>query len=129
MRVVSFIGDSYRDRFPQRWPEVVPWVNWPKPLVPEVPDPADEYHVIKIPKTPGPAGPPGEQGPAGEGPDPKRLEELEKEVRELRELLLKAKKFDEETGQPECEMDEKVAFIKNLADMLGVDMSEVFPND
>lgn len=53
---------------------------------------------------------------------------LRKELLELRKLLLAAKKFDEETGQPDCEMDEKVDFVRKFADMVGVDMSDVFPN-
>lgn len=51
---------------------------------------------------------------------------LKAEVEELKLLLLAAKRFDDNTGQPECQMDEKVEFIKTLADMLGVDMEEVF---
>ena len=51
---------------------------------------------------------------------------LKAEVEELRRLLMAAKKFDEETKQPDCEMDEKVAFVKKLAEYVGVDMKEVF---
>ena len=51
---------------------------------------------------------------------------LKKEVQELRELLLAAKKFDEETGQPNCEIDEKVEMIKKIAELVGVDMQDVF---
>lgn len=55
------------------------------------------------------------------------IEALRKEVEELKKLLLAAKKFDEKTGQPDCEMDEKVKLIKSIAKMVGVDMKDVFP--
>lgn len=54
------------------------------------------------------------------------FEALKKEVEGLRELLLKAKEFDKATGQPDCQMDEKVDFIKQLAKLLGVDMEGIF---
>lgn len=54
------------------------------------------------------------------------FDDLKKEVEALKELLKAAKKFDEETGQPDCEMEEKIAFIKKIADAVDVDLSEVF---
>lgn len=54
------------------------------------------------------------------------FEALKQEVEELKKLLLAAKEFDEKTGQPDCEIDEKVELIKKIAEMVGVDMDEVF---
>jgi hypothetical protein len=51
---------------------------------------------------------------------------LKAEVAALRELLLAAKEFDAATGQPDCEMDEKVALIKQLAEFVGVSMEDLF---
>jgi len=51
---------------------------------------------------------------------------LKNEVLALRKLLEAAKEFDEQTGQPDCEVDEKVAFIKKIAEFVGVDMDKVF---
>lgn len=51
---------------------------------------------------------------------------LKREVEECKRILTKAKKFDEETGQPDCEMEDKIALIKKVADLVGVDMSEVW---
>ena len=51
---------------------------------------------------------------------------LKKEVEELKQLLKAAKKFDEETGQPDCHMDDKVDFIKKLAEYVGVDLEDIF---
>lgn len=54
------------------------------------------------------------------------VEKLKKEVEELKKLLLAAKAYDEALGEPHCETDEKVALIKKLAELVGVDMKEVF---
>lgn len=53
---------------------------------------------------------------------------LKKEVLEMKELLMRAKKYDEETGQPDCEMEDKVALLKKVAELVGVDLKEVFKN-
>ena len=54
------------------------------------------------------------------------FEDLRQEVVELRKLLQAAKAFDKATGQPDCEMDKKVDFIKSLAEFVGVDMAGCF---
>lgn len=51
---------------------------------------------------------------------------LKREIESLKELLLAAKKYDKETGQPDCEQDKKVEIIKKVAEALGVNMDEVF---
>jgi hypothetical protein len=50
-------------------------------------------------------------------------------MEELRKLLVAAKDFDVVTGQPDCEVDDKVALIKRLAELVGVDMSDVFNSE
>lgn len=94
MCVVSNIGDSYRDSFPDKHP----WY----PANPFTPNPP-----IFVPAA--------------------EFEKLKKEVEELKEQLKKAKKFDEETGQKDCEMEEKIAFLRRIADAVGVSMDDVFP--
>jgi hypothetical protein len=59
-------------------------------------------------------------------PSREEFDALKLEMTQLRELLLAAKKFDEQTGQPDCEMEEKVTLIKRLADIVGVDLKDVF---
>lgn len=51
---------------------------------------------------------------------------LRKEVLALKELLKAAKKFDETTGQPDCEMGEKIAIIRKVAEAVGVNLDDVF---
>jgi len=50
---------------------------------------------------------------------------LKKELGELKELLKAAKRFDEATGQPDCETNEKVGLLKRLAELVGVDLEDV----
>lgn len=42
---------------------------------------------------------------------------------QFEELLKKAKKYDEMTGQPDCELDEKRQALKKIADELGIEIS------
>jgi len=51
---------------------------------------------------------------------------LKKEVEDMKKLLLRAKEYDERNGEPHCEMDEKVALLKRVAELVGVDLSAVF---
>lgn len=51
---------------------------------------------------------------------------LKRDVEELKTLLIAAKKFDETTGQPECEVEDKVALIKKVASLVGISMEDVF---
>jgi hypothetical protein len=57
------------------------------------------------------------------------FEALRKEVVELKKLLEAAKKFDEATGQPECQMEAKVKLIKEIAKLVGVDLGDVFGDE
>lgn len=50
---------------------------------------------------------------------------LKKEVELLKEILQKAKEFDEQTGQPDCEKEEKIAMLKKIAEIVGVDLTDI----
>lgn len=54
------------------------------------------------------------------------FEKLRREVEELKRLLIAAKRYDEATGQKDCEMDEKVEMIRKVAEAVGVNVDEVF---
>lgn len=51
---------------------------------------------------------------------------LKAELEALRKLLEAAKRYDDETGQKDCEDPDKVALFKALAKLCGVDLSAVF---
>jgi hypothetical protein len=102
MCVVSNIGDSWKDQFPERWPDFVPYI--PK---------VDQPDIQPFCPTP-------------TGPSQSDFDDLKKEVEELKKLLKAAKAYDEATGQPHCEMNEKVDLIKRVAKMVGVNLEDVF---
>lgn len=95
--MVSNIGDQWRDDFPKKWSQITP----------------DDS-----------AQPPN--WPIQLGVSQADFDALKKEVEELKKLLQAAAAFDKATGQPHCEMDEKVALIKAIAKMVGVDLGDVF---
>jgi hypothetical protein len=51
---------------------------------------------------------------------------LKKEVEDMKQLLIKAKIYDEKNNEPNCEIEDKVATLKRIAELMGVDLSEVF---
>lgn len=51
---------------------------------------------------------------------------LKRDVEEMKALLLRAKEYDERNGEPACEMEEKVALLRKVAALVGVDLSDVF---
>lgn len=65
-------------------------------------------------------------GPGLTAPTRAEFEALKKDVEEMKRLLKRAKKYDDETGQPDCEMEDKVALLKKVAEMVGVDLSEIW---
>lgn len=54
------------------------------------------------------------------------FEALKKEVEEMKQLLIKAKKYDEKNNEPNCEMENKVKFLKLVAEAMGVDLKNIF---
>jgi hypothetical protein len=113
MCTVSNIGDNYRDNFAPRWPNIVHPNTWPA-----------QPTGVPYPSQP---GIPGQPVPVfTPAVSKEEFEALKKEVEELKQLLKAAKKFDDETGQPDCHMDDKVDFIKKLADYVGVDLEDIF---
>jgi len=59
-------------------------------------------------------------------PSQQEFDALKREVEEMKALLKRAKLYDEANGEPDCEMDEKVALLKRIAEVVGVDLTEVF---
>ncbi len=53
---------------------------------------------------------------------------LKKEVEDMKALLKKAKIYDEVNNEPNCEMESKVAFLKQVAAYVGIDLEDVFKN-
>lgn len=103
MCVVSNVGDDYsRRRLPDVWP--TQWPPFPTPSSPPLPL-LPKY--VKV----------------------EEFERLRAEVEQMRRDLEAAKRQDIAEGNPDCEMDDKVKIVKEIARLVGVDLSEVFPND
>ncbi len=47
---------------------------------------------------------------------------LKKDVENLKVLLKKAKIYDDEHDQPECQDEEKMEILRKIADVLGIDL-------
>lgn len=103
MCIVSMVLDDFYKRNPTIPNH--PWVSPGNPSTPIVPNPL----VI----TPNPA-------------IENELQKLRQELEALKDLIKAAKIFDEKTGQPDCEVDEKVEALKKIAECLGVDISGAF---
>ena len=54
------------------------------------------------------------------------FEQLKREVEEMKSLLKRAKKYDEDNGEPDCEIEDKIALLRKIAKMVGVDLDDVF---
>jgi len=96
MCVVSNVGDYWRDSLPQ------------KPYYPAI------QPFINIPNNPVPEI------------SRKEFDALKKDVKELKKLLIAAKKYDEAVGEPNCELEKKIAIIKKLAGLVGISVDQVF---
>ena len=53
---------------------------------------------------------------------------LKKDVEEMKKLLERALEYDKRNNEPNCEMEEKVAILKKVAELVGVNLEDVFPN-
>lgn len=53
------------------------------------------------------------------------FDKLKKEVEDMKKLLAKAKKYDEDHNEPNCEIDKKMAKLKKIAELVGVDLDDV----
>lgn len=109
MCVVSNIGDYWGKRLPETHPWIDPYVNPNNPNYPQkyIPDGTT----------------------ISSGPTKAEFDALKREVEELKKLLIAAQIYDEKTGQPHCEHEDKVKLIKKIAEMVGVDMKDVLDGD
>lgn len=105
MCVISFVGDHYTEKWRDR-----DWNGWwtipYNPQTPVIP--------LTFPTT------------IPNAVSREEFDALLAEVLEMKELLKKALKYDQDNGEPDCYMDEKVAALKKVAELVGVDLSEVF---
>ena len=96
MCVVSFIGDAYRDRL------------WPPQSAPHYPIPNDPLPDIARRLT------------NNQTVTRAEFDDLNREIQHMKKLLEKGKQYDQATGQPDCENDEKWELLRRIAEQVGV---------
>jgi hypothetical protein len=106
MCTVSMIGDHYGDKWNPLNPGIQGTQPYPQPKTVE-----DWSQILNPPVR------------------KSDFDALKKDVEEMKALLKRAIKYDEMNNEPHCEMEEKVALLKAVAKMVGVDLSEIFGNE
>lgn len=53
------------------------------------------------------------------------FDKLKKEVEDMKELLKRAKIYDEKNNEPDCEIQEKMEFLRKMAKMVGINLDDV----
>ena len=126
MCVVSMIGDYYGDR----WPKKYPGLPWDQILPPGRAEPWKPYDDKVSPAQPSEKNitidSTGKSTLDRLAAIEKEMAELKEEFKKVLELLEHAKKVDDETGEPDCEQDPKIAIFKALGQLLGIDVKDVF---
>lgn len=104
MCVSSMVGDFYRDKlYPGR-------LSYPGAST-ALPDPRQPNQwPFQIPAS---------------GPTQSEFDALKREVWDMKELLKLASEYDRKTGQPDCETDEKMAVLRGVAKLVGVNLDDV----
>lgn len=54
------------------------------------------------------------------------FDQLKKEVLEMKELLKKAIKYDKDNNEPDCQKEDKIKLLKEIAKAVGVDLEDIF---
>lgn len=57
------------------------------------------------------------------------FEQLKAEVLQMKAELAAAKRQDEIDGSPDCEMEEKIATLKAIAKLVGVNLEDIFKSE
>lgn len=99
MCVVSFIGDHYQEK----WKWVEPYIEQP-PFNPSPWSPNWDF-TEKVTRA--------------------EFEALRKEVLEMKELIRKAKIYDEKNNEPNCEIEDKIKVLRDVARLVGIDLDEI----
>lgn len=97
MCVVSMVGDYYNDKW-----------TWPRPAtpVPTTDTVTNIFNNVEVSR--------------------EEFDKLKAEVLEMKELLKRAKIYDEENDQHDCEQEAKIELLRKVADAVGVDLDEIF---
>lgn len=96
MCVVSMVGDHFNDK----------WKDPSYPYYPQIQKLTTDSIDIEVTR--------------------QEFDALKKEVEEMKKLLERAFEYDKKNNEPNCEMEEKVALLKKVAEAVGVNLDEIF---
>lgn len=102
MCVVSMIGDHYHDKFKQ-WPGIG----------------TDPY------QSPGGGIGPNQTIVMPSPISRQEFDDLKRDVLEMKELLKRAKEYDERNNEPDCEVEDKMEVLRQVARLVGIDLDDV----
>lgn len=106
MCVVSLIAKHYEDEFEKK--PYKPWeLNPPTPAWPPV------QYAVKEPSN---------------AELKKQIDELRIQILEMKQFLKEAIEYDKLYKQPGCENDLKIAFLKKVAESVGMTLEDIFPS-
>lgn len=130
MCTVSMVGDHYRETWPNKYPDIFrpptsvpgqpanPIVDWEQ-LDKQTQQAVEVWNlknrIAELEK--------------GSEEDKQTIADLRRDVDEMKALLKRAHQYDIDNDEPHCEMDEKVAILKAVAEALGVDLGDVFAQE
>ena|SRR5579864_2564320 len=111
MCVMSMTGNYFEKTLPQRYDWIQPYIQQPY-IYPEKNNAVTPHTTITI-------------GNPVIAVTREEFEALKKDVIMMKELLMESKKYDEENGEPDCEIEEKMEKLRAIAAIVGVDLDEV----
>lgn len=100
MCVVSMVGDHFNDKWRKN-----EWIQYPY----NAPLGYPPTQIDTVPKH--------------------EFDALKKEVEDMKALLKRAKEYDERNNEPNCEIEEKMKFLRYVASLVGIDLSDVIPKE
>lgn len=53
------------------------------------------------------------------------FDQLRREVLEMKELLKRAIDYDKKNNEPDCHIDEKMEKLRKIAELVGIDLSDI----
>ena len=118
------VGDFYSDKWKEN--------DWLKPYIqpnqPPINLPQVNPWSNPLPTAPIDAGGPYVHSPINfpASVSKEDFDALKREVMDMKELLKRALEYDKKNDEPYCEMEDKVATLKKVAELFKVDLSEIF---
>lgn len=120
MCVVSFVGGHYEDEF-KKWPYTKPWEApfYPPAVYTAVPNEEEiKKQIKKLQDT--------VVAPSNAELE-RQINELRKQVQEMKKFLIEAIEYGKLYRQPDCGNDMKIAFLKKVAESVGMTLDDIFP--